>query len=101
MAAMGDGRALWAPTAAQRNYLARGLGQPGGKLPLFDEDGQAIDPRIIRACLAQGWAMPWFANPIKPDFLVCRLTEEGRRTLTGGSAAGASSEMRHNVVNCA
>lgn len=96
MAAMEDGRALWAPTMAQRNYLARGLEQPGGKLPLFDEDGQSIDPRIIRACLSQGWAMPWFNNPIKPDFLVCRITEAGRRVLMT-----VSSEIRHNVVNCA
>jgi hypothetical protein len=26
----------------------------------------------------QGWAEPWFANPLKPDWLVCRLTAAGR-----------------------
>ena len=34
MAAMDEGRALWAPTAAQKSYLKRALNQPGGKLPL-------------------------------------------------------------------
>ena len=81
MAAMEEGRALWAPTTAQRSYLRRALTQPGGKLPLFDDDGQAIEPRIIRACLAQGWAAPWFNNPLKPDWLVCRITEMGRQVV--------------------
>jgi len=33
---------------------------------------------LIRRCLAAGWAEPWFENPIKPDWLVCKLTEAGR-----------------------
>ncbi len=78
MAAYGDERANWAPTPAQRSYLRRALTQPGGKLPLFDEDGQAVDPRIIQACLAKGWAKPWFENPLKPDWLICRITATGR-----------------------
>lgn len=67
-----------APTAAQRAWLRRGLDQPGGKLPLFDRFGQHIDPRTVRACIAQGWAEPWYPNPLKPDWLVCKLTERGR-----------------------
>jgi hypothetical protein len=70
------------PTAAQRRYLARGLTQPGGKLPLFDAHGQEIDSRTVRACIKQGWAAPWFANPLKPDWLVCKLTALGRAALT-------------------
>lgn len=66
------------PSEAQRRYLARGLTQPGGKLPLFDELGQEYDARTIRACIKAGWAEPWFANPLKPDWLVCKLTEAGR-----------------------
>ena len=27
--------------------------------------------------------MPWVHNPIKPDWLVCRLTEAGYRVLGG------------------
>jgi hypothetical protein len=66
------------PTAAQRAWLRRGLDQPGGKLPLFDTDGGKIDPRTIRACIERGWAAPWFDNPLKPDWLVCKLTAAGR-----------------------
>ncbi len=69
------------PTPVQKRWLIRGLGQPGGKLPLFDEDGREIDPRTIRSCIRQGWAEPWVANPVKPDWLVCRLTDAGREAL--------------------
>ncbi|MBI1778860.1 MAG: hypothetical protein HYR63_26265 [Proteobacteria bacterium] len=67
------------PTSAQLGWLRRGLRQPGGKLPLFDEQGQRMNLRTIRACLEQGWAEPWFDNPVKPDWLVCKLTQSGRR----------------------
>lgn len=66
------------PSLPEALYLRRGLGQPGGKLPLFDLDGQAFDPDMIRRCIALGWAEPWFRNPLKPDWLVCKLTSEGR-----------------------
>jgi hypothetical protein len=66
------------PSEAQRAWLARGLGQPGGKLPLFDGDGKLVDARTIRSCIEQGWAEPWYANPLKPNWLVCKLTEAGR-----------------------
>ena len=72
-----------APSASQRAWLRRGLNQPGGKLPLFDEYGQQIDPRTIRACIDQGWAEPWFSNPLKPDWLVCKLTAAGRNVAGG------------------
>ncbi|MBM3545395.1 MAG: hypothetical protein FJX54_00465 [Alphaproteobacteria bacterium] len=65
-------------------WLKRGLDQPGGKLPLFDIDGQRINPRTIKTCIEQGWAEPWFDNPIKPDWLVCKLTEAGRATAIAG-----------------
>ena len=71
-------RLLHPPSTMQRHYLARGLNQPGGKLPLFDEQGQRVSPRTIQACIDQGWASPWFNNPMKPDWLVCRLTAAGR-----------------------
>lgn len=70
-----------APTDVQRAWLLRGLAQPGGKLPLFDAAGQRIDARTIRSCIDQGWAEPWFVNPLKPDWLVCRLTDQGRGLL--------------------
>nr|WP_328702925.1 hypothetical protein [Arenibaculum pallidiluteum] len=69
------------PDSRQIRWLARGLGQPGGKLPLFDEEGRRVEFRIVRACLRAGWAEPWFSNPLKPDWEVCRLTETGRAAL--------------------
>lgn len=68
-------------TGAQREWLVRGLSQPGGKLPLFNRDGQKISERTIKSCIRQGWAEPWFENPIRPDWLVCKLTDSGRRAL--------------------
>ncbi|MDX1482891.1 MAG: hypothetical protein R3229_00295 [Alphaproteobacteria bacterium] len=75
-----DGR----PSDAQLAWLKRGLGQPGGKLPLFNELGQRISPRTVRVCLDKGWAEPWFWNAIKPDWLVCKLTPKGRTLINGG-----------------
>lgn len=66
------------PTDAQLRYLRRGLRQPGGKLPLFDEHGQQISATTIVSCIRSGWAEPWFENPIKPDWVVCKLTSQGR-----------------------
>lgn len=65
------------PTEVQRKYLERGLDQPGGKLPLFDRQGRQIDRKTVESCVEHGWAEPWFANPIKADWLVCKLTPAG------------------------
>jgi hypothetical protein len=70
-------------TEAQRRYLERGLTQPGGKLPLFDRDGREVSRKTVESCLAHGWATPWVHNPIKPDWLLCRLTSAGYRVLGG------------------
>jgi hypothetical protein len=72
------------PTDAQRRYLERGLTEPGGKLPLFDRDGREVPRKTIEACIERGWAQPWTANPIMPDWLVCRLTPAGYRILGQG-----------------
>jgi len=69
------------PSSAQRGWLSRGLDQPGGKLPLFDRNGKRVSPQMVRACLDAGWARPWFANPLKPDWQVCKLTDSGRHAL--------------------
>ncbi len=71
------------PSPAQQAWLRRGLDQPGGKLPIFDREGQPISPRTIKSCIARGWAEPWFANPIKPDWLVCKITAAGRNAIAG------------------
>ena len=69
------------PSAAQRRYLQRGLAEPGGKLPLFDKNGQRINDQTIRSCIKHGWAEHWYRNPIKPDWLVCKLTPAGKKIL--------------------
>ena len=72
------GAALPHPTAVQQRWLRRGLGQAGGKLPLFDHDGQRITDRTVQSCIRQGWAERWFDNPLKPNWVVCKLTHLGR-----------------------
>ena len=78
------GQSVGKPTAAQLRYLRLGLNQPGGKLPLFDGEGQEINPKTIRSCVARGWAEPWFDNPAMPNWLVCKLTAEGRDVAKSG-----------------
>jgi hypothetical protein len=39
-------------------------------------------PRTIQSCLTQGWVRPWATNPIKPDWLICKLTAAGRAAVT-------------------
>jgi hypothetical protein len=72
------GADIIAPTPIQRAWLARGLDQPGGKLPLFNRNGQLVGARTVQSCIDRGWAERWFSNPLKPDWQVCRLTEKGR-----------------------
>jgi hypothetical protein len=48
---------------------------------LFDPDGKRVNPRTIKSCIDQGWAEPWYANPTKPDWLVCKLTSSGLEAL--------------------
>src|SRR6516162_5892160 len=83
------------PSEAQVRYLARGLHEPGGKLPLFDRDGREIPRKTVEACIAHGWAEPWVSNPMKPNWLVCRLTPAGVRALgrAGLNAAGPDREV--------
>ena len=77
------------PIELQIAWLRRGLTQPGGKLPLFDRYGQKVDGQTVAACIAKGWAEPWFDNPLKPDWMVCKLTKRGRRVAESGSERGA------------
>jgi hypothetical protein len=82
------------PSPAQARYLARGLDEPGGKLPLFDRDGREIPKKTVEACIAHGWAEPWVANPMKPNWLVCRLTQQGYRVLGGAGPKHVSSSHK-------
>ena len=85
------------PTEAQRRYLERGLTQAGGKLPLFDHNGREVSRKTIESCVAQGWATAWIPNPIRPDWLVCRLTEAGYRVLGGSEPPSQRDGNRPRV----
>ena len=70
------------PSTSQSKWLSRGLTQAGGKLPLFDEFGKRVSDRTVKICVEKGWAEPWFDNPIKPDWMICKLTDNGRRLVS-------------------
>lgn len=70
------------PSQKQRDWLERGLSEPGGKLPLFNYLGQRISARTVESCINNGWAELWFDNPLKPDWHVCKITEMGRKILS-------------------
>lgn len=71
-------------TEQQLRWLQRGLDQPAGKLPLFDDKGRKVSERTVKSCIEHGWAEPWFTNPLKPDWLVCKLTDAGRDVIKQG-----------------
>ena len=54
--------------------------------------------RLIRACIARGWAERWFSNPLAPEWLVCRLTDRGAAVAVGAArthpAGGADGAWR-------
>jgi len=85
------------PTDVQAAWLRRGIAQPGGKLPLFDERGQRVKKPTVDACLKAGWAERWFENPLKPDWLVCRLTDAGRAAVTREDET-VSDEVRQGAL---
>ncbi len=68
-------------TDPQRAYLKLAKGQPGGKLPLFFPNGKRINPRTIRGCIKRGLCEPWCSNPVKPEWIVCRITEAGKEAI--------------------
>lgn len=71
------------PTPTQLTWLRAGLREPGGKLPVTDDAGTRVSDRTVRSCIQNGWAEPWFDNPLKPGWLVCRLTPTGRLMAEG------------------
>lgn len=63
-------------------WLRGGLSRADGRLALFDTFGEPVEKVIIQRAIAKGWAEPWFASPMRPQWTVCRLTEQGRRAAT-------------------
>ena len=54
------------PTAPQLRWLRRGLDQAGGKLPLFDEEGQRVSERTVRSCIDRAGPRPGLPIPSSP-----------------------------------
>lgn len=86
------------PSNAQLEWLRRGLTQPGGKLPLFDPAGRRVSPATVTSCLKAGWAEPWFHNPLKPDWKVCRLTDAGRAVVARATVVQVDFSQRRSPV---
>lgn len=86
------------PTSAQADWLRRGLTQPGGKLPLFDAEGQRVSNGLVTSCVKAGWAEPWFHNPLKPDWKVTRLTAAGRAVLARATIVPVDFQRRRRVT---
>ena len=61
------------PHAVEIAWLARGLKQPGGKLPLFDEWGQKVSSRTVRFCVGCGTA-PGAATPASDAAMIRALS---------------------------
>ena len=50
---------------------------------MFDDKGRKISERTVQSCIDKGWAEPWFNNPLKPDWRVCKITDAGREIING------------------
>ena len=41
--------------------------------------GQKVSEKTVKSCLEKGWVEPWFNNALKPNWLICKLTEVGKK----------------------
>ncbi len=62
-------------------WLSGGLNRADSRLALFDQFGEPIDPNIVKSAIEKGLAEPWFSSPMRPQWMVCRLTSQGRHVL--------------------
>ena len=63
--------------ADMREWLSGGEAREDGRLAIFDQFGEPIDKKVIKTAIASGFAEPWFASPMRPQWTVCRLTQKG------------------------
>jgi len=61
-----------------RVWLRGGGAREDGRLALFDQFGEPIDKKIVKTAIASGFAEPWFTNPMRPQWTICRLTRKGQ-----------------------
>ena len=60
-----------------REWLRGGENRDDGRLALFDQFGEPIDRKVVKTAITSGFAEPWFASPMRPQWTVCRLTQKG------------------------
>ena len=68
--------------ADMRGWLQGGEAREDGRLALFDQFGEPIDRKVVKTAIASGFAEPWFASPMRPQWIVCRLTSKGQDFLS-------------------
>ena len=61
-----------------QNWLRGGLERPDGRLAIFDTFGEPVDKAVVKSAISLGLAEPWFSSPMRPQWMVCRLTAKGR-----------------------
>ena len=65
-----------------KDWLQGGLNRSDGRLALFDRFGEPVDKAVIKTAIKQGLAEPWFSSPMRPQWMVCRITPKGRESLS-------------------
>ena len=61
-----------------QSWLQGGLDREDGRLAIFDMFGEPVNKAVIKSAIATGLAEPWFSSPMRPQWMVCRLTTKGR-----------------------
>ncbi len=67
---------------AMRQWLQGGLDREDGRLAIFDMFGEPVNKSVIKSAIASGLAEPWFSSPMRPQWMVCRITPKGRAALS-------------------
>jgi len=68
-----------------RNWLEAGSQRTDGRLAMFDQFGEPVSKGVIKTAIASGLAEPWFSSPMRPQWMVCRITQKGREALRGSA----------------
>ena len=65
-----------------RAWLRGGVDRSDGRLAIFDTFGEPVNKAVIKSAIASGLAEPWFSSPMRPQWMVCRLTAKGRAAVS-------------------